>query len=155
VPTWSVVVAGVVVLASLIAGGLYYSSHRAKPLTEKDTLLLSDCVNTTGDPVFDGTLKQALAVQLEQSPFLNIFPQERVRDTLRYMGRSSDERLTPELARQVCQRESIKAALNGSIATIGSQYVVGVDAINCQTGDTLAREQVEVDKKEEVLGAVG
>src|SRR5438132_14292365 len=88
-------------------------------------------------------------------PFLNIVPQERVRDTLRYMGRSYDERLTPELARQVCQRESIKAALNGSIATIGSQYVVGVDAINCQTGDTLAREQVEVDKKEEVLAAVG
>src|SRR5438552_3639903 len=155
VPTWSVVVAGVVVLASLIAGGLYYSSHRAKPLTEKDTLLLSDFVNTTGDPVFDGTLKQALAVQLEQSPFLNIFPQERVRDTLRFMGQSSDERLSPDLARQVCQRESIKAVLNGSIATIGSQYVVGVDAINCQTGDTLAREQVEVNSKEQVLGAVG
>ena len=151
---WKIAIPGAAFLGLIIAVGLFYS-HKSHKLTEKDTILLSDFVNTTGDPVFDGTLKQALAVQLEQSPFLNIFPQERVRDTLRYMGRSSDERLTPELARQVCQRESIKAALNGSIATIGSQYVVGVDAINCQTGDTLAREQVEVDKKEEVLGAVG
>jgi len=150
---WYILAAVVVALAAAF-GGFFYT-RRARALTEKDSILLSDFVNTTGDPVFDGTLKQALAVQLEQSPFLNIFPQERVRDTLRYMGRSSDERLTPDLARQVCQRESIKAALNGSIATMGSQYVVGVDAINCQTGDTLAREQIEVDKKEQVLAAVG
>src|SRR6184192_2536198 len=150
---WYILAAVLVALAAAF-GGFFYT-WRARALTEKDSILLSDFVNTTGDPVFDGTLKQALAVQLEQSPFLNIFPQERVRDTLRYMGRSSDERLTPDLARQVCQRESIKAALNGSIATMGSQYVVGVDAINCQTGDTLAREQIEVDKKEQVLAAVG
>src|SRR3989442_7611593 len=150
---WYIVAAAVVALAAAM-GGFFYT-RRARALTEKDSILLSDFVNTTGDPVFDGTLKQALAVQLEQSPFLNIFPQERVRDTLRYMGRSSDERLTPDLARQICRRESIKAVLNGSIATLGSQYVVGVDAVNCQTGDTLAREQVEVDKKEQVLGAVG
>ncbi len=149
---WYVVAALVVIAA--IAGGIFYSRH-TRGLTEKDSILLSDFTNTTGDPVFDSTLKQALAVQLEQSPFLNIFPQERVRDTLRYMGRSSDERLTPELARQICEREGIKAVLNGSIATIGSQYVVGVDAVNCQSGDTLAREQVEVNKKEEVLAAVG
>jgi eukaryotic-like serine/threonine-protein kinase len=151
---WKIAIPGAAFVAALLIAGLYYS-RKSQKLTEKDTILLSDFVNTTGDPVFDGTLKQALAVQLEQSPFLNIFPQERVRDTLHYMGRSSDERLTPDLARQVCQRESIKAALNGSIATIGSQYVVGVDAINCQTGDTLAREQVEVNGKEQVLGAVG
>jgi eukaryotic-like serine/threonine-protein kinase len=150
---WYILAAAVVVVAAGIAGFFY--TRRAHALTEKDSILLSDFVNTTGDPVFDGTLKQALAVQLEQSPFLNVFPQERVRDTLRYMGRSSEERLTPDLALQVCQRESIKAVLNGSIATISSQYVVGVDAINCQTGDTLAREQIEVDKKEQVLGAVG
>src|SRR2546426_3505505 len=150
---WYMLAAAVIVVAAGVAGFLY--TRRARALTEKDSILLTDFVNTTGDPVFDGTLKQALAVQLEQSPFLNVFPQERVRDTLRYMGRSSDERLTPDLARQVCQREGIKAVLNGSIATIGSQYVVGVDAINCQTGDTLAREQIEVDKKEQVLGAVG
>ncbi|HLB89457.1 MAG TPA: serine/threonine-protein kinase, partial [Terriglobales bacterium] len=146
---WYMLAAAVIVVAAGVAGFLY--TRRARALTEKDSILLTDFVNTTGDPVFDGTLKQALAVQLEQSPFLNVFPQERVRDTLRYMGRSSDERLTPDLARQVCQREGIKAVLNGSIATIGSQYVVGVDAINCQTGDTLAREQIEVDKKEQVL----
>jgi len=112
-------------------------------------------VNTTGDPVFDGTLRQALAVQLEQSPYLNIFPQERVRDTLRYMGHSPDERVTPDLARQVCQREGVKAVLNGSISAVGTQYVVGVEAVNCLTGDDLAREQIPVDKKEQVLGAVG
>src|SRR2546426_11184469 len=148
------IVGGVVVIALAAVAGFFYT-RRPHALTGKDSILLSDFVNTTGDPVFEGTLKQALAVQLEQSPFLNIFPQERVRDTLRYMGRSSDERLTPDLARQICQRESIKAALNGSIATMGSQYVVGVDAINCQTGDILAREQIEVDKKEQVLAAVG
>jgi serine/threonine protein kinase/tetratricopeptide (TPR) repeat protein len=151
---WKIAIPGVAIIA-LIAAGVFFYLHESHKLTEKDSILLSDFVNTTGDPVFDGTLKQALAVQLEQSPFLNVFPQERVRDTLRYMGRSSEERLTPDLARQLCQRESIKAVLNGSIAAIGSQYVVGVDAINCQTGDTLAREQIEVDRKEQVLGAVG
>src|SRR3989454_2419360 len=143
------------ILIASAASFFYFHRTKASALTEKDTILLTDIDNTTGDSVFDGTLKQALAIQLEQSPFLNIFSQEQVRDTLRYMGRSSDERLTPDLARQVCQRASIKAALNGSIATMGSQYVVGVDAINCQTGDTLAREQIEVDKKEQVLAAVG
>ena len=112
-------------------------------------------MNTTGDAVFDGTLKQALAVQLEQSPYLNVFPQERVRDTLKFMGRSPDERLTPDLARDVCQREGIKAVLNGAISSIGTQYVVDVNAVNCQTGDSLAHEQVSADKKEQVLGAVG
>src|SRR6266516_604350 len=108
---WYILAAVLVALAAAF-GGFFYT-RRARALTEKYSILLSDFVNTTGDPVFDGTLKQALAVQLEQSPFMNIFPQARVRDTLRYMGRSSDERLTPDLARQICQRESIKAALNG------------------------------------------
>src|SRR5207245_2201736 len=148
---WYFAVVTAVILAAAVAGFFYRRNSRS--LTEKDSILLTDFVNTTGDAVFDGTLKQALAVQLEQSPYLNVFPQERVRDALRFMGRSSDERLTPDLARQVCQRESIKAVLDGSIATIGSQYVVGVDAMNCQTGDTLAREQIQVDKKEQVLGA--
>jgi hypothetical protein len=151
---WLVSLAALIVVLGVGFGTFFYL-HRERQLTEKDSILLSDFVNTTGDPVFDGTLKQALAVQLEQSPFLNIFPGERVRETLRYMGRSADERLTPDVSRQVCQREGIKAVMNGSIATIVSQYVVVVDAINCQTGDTLAREQVEVEKKEQVLGAVG
>ena len=143
------------VIVALGATGAFFYTHRTSGLTEKDSVLLSDFVNTTGDPVFDGTLKQALAVQLEQSPYLNIFPQERVRDTLRYMGRSPDERVTPDLARDICQREGIKAVLNASITSLGTQYVVGVDAVNCKTGDSLAREQVQVEKKEQVLGAVG
>jgi serine/threonine protein kinase len=150
---WYIAAAAVVVTAAAIGGVLY--TRRAHALTERDSILLTDFVNTTGDAVFDGTLKQALAVQLEQSPYLNVFPQERVRDTLRYMGRSPDERITPDLARDVCKREGIKAVLDSSIATIGSQYVVGVDAVNCQTGDSLAREQVQVAQKEQVLGAVG
>jgi eukaryotic-like serine/threonine-protein kinase len=152
--TWKIVIRGAVT-AALVAAGVLFYSHESHKLTQKDTILLTDFVNTTGDPVFDGTLKQALAVQLEQSPFLNVFPDPRTRDTLRYMGRSSEERVTPDLARQICAREGIKAVLNGSVATIGSQYVVGVDAVNCETGDSLAREQVQVSKKEEVLAAVG
>ncbi len=150
---WPWVAVAIVIVA--VAGGVFLYSHHARALTAKDSILLSDFVNTTGDPVFDGTLRQALAVQLEQSPYLNIFPQERVRDTLRYMGHSPDERVTPDLARQVCQREGVKAVLNGSISAVGTQYVVGVEAVNCLTGDDLAREQIPVDKKEQVLGAVG
>jgi serine/threonine protein kinase len=150
---WYIPAAALVVAAIAVAGFFYKRS--ARTLTEKDSILLTDFVNTTGDPVFDGTLKQALAVQLEQSPYLNVFPQERVRDTLRFMGRSPDERITPDLARDVCQREGIKAVLNGAISMIGTQYVVDVNAVNCQTGDSLAREQVQADKKEQVLGAVG
>ncbi len=147
-------VAVLAVIVAAVAGGFFFS-HRNRALTAKDSILLSDFVNTTGDPVFDGTLRQALAVQLEQSPYLNIFPQERVRDTLRYMGHSPDERVTPDLARQICQREGVKAVLNGSISAVGTQYVVGMEAVNCLTGDSLAREQIPVDKKEQVLVAVG
>jgi eukaryotic-like serine/threonine-protein kinase len=147
--------AGMAVLVLATAGVFFYRSRSAHALGERDSILLSDFVNTTGDPVFDGTLKEALAVQLGQSPYFNIFPQERVRDTLRYMGRSPDERITPDLARQLCQREGVKAVLNGSITSLGSEYVVGVEAVNCQTGDSLARDQVEVAKKEHVIAAVG
>jgi serine/threonine protein kinase len=133
------IAAPALVAVAIAGGGLFYK-RGARTLTEKDSILLTDFVNTTGDAVFDGTLKQALAVQLEQSPYLNVFPQERVRDTLKFMGRSPDERLTPDLARDVCQREGIKAVLNGAISTIGTQYVVDVNAVNCQTGDSRARE---------------
>jgi eukaryotic-like serine/threonine-protein kinase len=129
--------------------------RRPQRLTERDSILLTDFVNTTGDPVFDSTLKEALAVQLGQSPFLNIVPDARVRETLAYMGRSPDERLTPLLAREVCQRQGVKAELAGSIASLGSHYVSSLDALNCQTGDSLAREQVEADSKEHVLAALG
>ncbi len=150
---WYIAAVAALVVVAAVAGFFLRKSSRS--LTEKDSILLTDFVNTTGDPVFDGTLKQALAVQLEQSPYLNVFPQDRVRDTLKFMGRSPDERLTPDLARDVCQREGIKAVLNGAISSIGTQYVVDVNAVNCQTGDSLAREQVQADKKEQVLGAVG
>jgi tetratricopeptide (TPR) repeat protein/predicted Ser/Thr protein kinase len=149
-------VLGVVVAALLVAGAaVLLVARRAPALTERDTILLADFVNTTGDPVFDGTLKQALASQLEQTPFLNVFGEARVRETLRLMGRSPDERVTGTVARELCEREGIKAMLNGSISVLGSHYVVSLDAVNCRTGDSLARQQAEAASKEEVLKAVG
>jgi serine/threonine protein kinase/tetratricopeptide (TPR) repeat protein len=145
----------VVVLAVLAAGGYYLRSRSSAKLTEKDSVLLADFVNTTGDAVFDGTLKQALAVQLEQSPYLNIVPDQTVRKALQFMGRGKDERVTGSVAREICEREHIKAMLSGSIATLGSEYVVAIDATNCATGDSLAREQVTAASKEAVLPAVG
>jgi eukaryotic-like serine/threonine-protein kinase len=154
-PKWLLVVAGVVVVAGLLAGGFYWRSRTGRTLTEKDSILLADFVNTTGDPVFDGTLKQALAVQLEQSPYLNIVPDQTVRQALQFMGRPVDERVTGGVAREICERENIKAMLSGSIAALGSQYVIALDATNCATGDSLAREQVTAATKEAVLPAVG
>jgi eukaryotic-like serine/threonine-protein kinase len=145
----------VVALAVLAAGGYYLRSRSSAKLTGKDSVLLADFVNTTGDAVFDGTLKQALAVQLEQSPYLNIVPDQTVRKALQFMGRSKDERVTGSVAREICEREHIKAMLSGSIATLGSEYVVAIDATNCATGDSLAREQVTAASKEAVLPAVG
>ena len=130
-------------------------ARRAPALTEKDAILLADIVNTTGDPVFDGTLKQALAVQLEQSPYLNIVPEDRVRRVLGLMGRARDERLTGQLARDLCEREGIKALLTGTISSVGAQYVVDLNAVNCRSGESLAREQAQAGGKEQVLPAVG
>jgi eukaryotic-like serine/threonine-protein kinase len=149
---WKILVpAALALLAILIATGLYWRSRQSAKLGEKDSVLLADFVNTTGDAVFDGTLKQALAVQLEQSPYLNIVPESRIREALRLMGRPADERLTNEVAREICQRQSIKAMLTGTIASLGDHYVVTLTALNGETGDTLAREQVEADSKEQVL----
>src|SRR5437588_618555 len=142
-------------LAVAAALSIYFYSHRAQPLTENDTILLADFVNTTGDEVFDGALKQALAVQLGQSPFLNIFPEQRVLETLRYMARSPDERVTKEIAREICQRQGIKALLTGSIGSLGSHYVITLETLNSQTGDALAREQVEAESKEQVISKLG
>ncbi len=144
-----------IILAVVVAAGYYLRTRSSAKLTEKDSVLLADFVNTTGDPVFDGTLKQALAVQLEQSPYLNIVPDQTIRKALEFMGRSKDERVTGNVAREICEREHIKAMLSGSIATLGSQYVVALDATNCATGDSLAREQVTAATKEAVLPAVG
>ena len=151
--TRTYIVAAVVVLAAIVLAAYFYM-RRPRGLTEKDSILLTDFVNTTGDPVFDGTLKKALAVDLEQSPFLNVFPEARVRQTLKFMGRTGDERITTEIGREICQRGSIKAMLVGSIASLGSQYLVTLDAVNCATGDTLARSQAQAGGKEQVLGAL-
>jgi len=143
--------AALVVLVALVTGGLYLRSSKSSKLTEKDSVLLADFVNTTGDAVFDGTLKQALAVQLEQSPYLNILPESRIREALKFMGRSGDERVTRDVAREICLREGVKAMMLGSISSLGSHYVVTLEAVNAQNGDSLAREQVEADSKEQVL----
>jgi tetratricopeptide (TPR) repeat protein len=147
-------VVAVVVLLIAVALAAYFYLRRPRGLTEKDSILLTDFVNTTGDPVFDGTLKKALAVDLEQSPFLNVFPEARVRQTLKFMGKTGDERVTTEIGREICQRGAIKAMLVGSIASLGSQYVVTLDAVNCATGDSLARSQAQADSKEQVLAAL-
>jgi len=154
-PWKTLIPAAVALLAVLIAGGLYWRSRSANALTQQDTIVLADFANTTGDPVFDGTLRQALAVDLEQSPFLRVLPGSRVRQTLGYMGRSPDERLTTDLARDLCMRAGSKAMLSGSIANLGSQYVITLNALNCQTGDSLAQEQAEAPSKEQVLGGLG
>jgi len=159
-PSWNrnrtkylILTAIVVVIAAIVAAGFY--RHAAAPFTARDVILIADFLNTTGDAAFDGTLKQALAVQLEQSPFLNIFPEDRIREALRFMERSPDERVTQTVAREICQREGLKAVLNGSIAAIGSHFAVALDAVNCSTGEYLAREQREAGSKELVLQELG
>ena len=144
-------IAAAVLLLILLGGGLYFRSRRAAALTEKDSILLADFVNTTGDSVFDGTLKQALATQLEQSPYLNILPESRIREALRFMGRPEDQRITSDVARDICVRENAKAMLTGSIAPLGSHYVITLAAVNAQTGDAVATEQAESESKEHVL----
>ena len=140
---------------ALIAGALYYRSHRPKPLTDKDTVVLADFANATGDAVFDGTLRQGLAAQLEQSPFLSLVSDERIAQTLTLVNQPKQGRLTPELARDVCQRTASAATIEGSISNLGSQYVLGLKAVNCRTGDLLSEEQVTANGKEQVLGALG
>ena len=147
------IVALFVVVAT--ASAFYFYKRNSHPLTSRDTILVTDFVNTTGEPVFDGTLKQALAVQLGQTPFLNLFPEDRVRETLRFMGRSPDDRITRDVGREICQRQGIKAMMTGSIANIGSHYNIILEAIDPRSGDPIAREQIEADSKEKVLSALG
>ncbi|HXQ26732.1 MAG TPA: protein kinase [Candidatus Acidoferrales bacterium] len=148
-----VVVAALVVLA-LAAGGYFYF-HRAPVLTDKDSIVVADFTNTTGDPVFDGTLRQGLSAQLEETPFLQIVSDDQISQALRLMEKSPDTKLTQDLAREVCQRVNATTAIEGSIATLGNQYVIGLNAVNCRTGETLAEKQVTADGKEKVLAALG
>jgi tetratricopeptide (TPR) repeat protein/tRNA A-37 threonylcarbamoyl transferase component Bud32 len=143
------------VLAGLIAAVAYWPSRNAQALGEADVILLTDIANTTGDAVFDGTLRQAVAVKLEESPFLNVLPDARVREMLAFMKLAPDTRVTADIGRDMCQRRGLKALLTGEIAAVGSHYAVTLHAMDCQTGDTLARELVEAPAKEQVLATVG
>jgi eukaryotic-like serine/threonine-protein kinase len=151
---WKKIAPAALVVAALLAGGLYWRSRHAGALGEKDTIVLADFTNTTGDAVFDGTLRQGLAVQLEQSPYLSLVSDERIQQTLKMMGQSPDARLTPDISREICQRTASAASLNGSIAQIGSQYTVILKAINCANGETLASAETEAPDKSHVLDAL-
>jgi serine/threonine protein kinase/tetratricopeptide (TPR) repeat protein len=146
-----------IVIAATIASYHYGRSSRGGPalFTDKDTILLADFVNETGEPVFDNTLKQGLAVQLAQSPYLNLFPEERARETLKLMERSRDEKITRDVGREICQRRGIKALLTGSISSLGQNYVITLEAVNSQSGETIAYQQTEAESKEQVLKALG
>ena len=152
----TVMLAGAATLILVLALGLWQFLGSGNPLlNETDVILLADFVNSTGDDDFDGTLEAALAVKLDESPFLNIFPERRVREVLDLMGREGDERITPAIGEEICTRAGLKAMIAGEIASLGSTYIVTLNAVNCGTGDVLAREQVEFERKEEVVRALG
>jgi eukaryotic-like serine/threonine-protein kinase len=147
--------ASLAAVAAAVATGVFLYSSRTRAFSERDSVVLSDLTNTTGEPVFDGTLKEALDVQLRQSPFLAILPEQRVQGTLKLMGRRADDRITPEVARDICQRTGSKATIGGSISQLGKSYVILLDATNCRTGDSIEKEQVQADGKDDVLKALG
>ncbi len=151
-PWKGIAVAVLLVMVSVAAWKLFV--HRARALTQKDTIVLADFTNSTGNPVFDGTLRQGLAVQLEQSPFLSLTSDERIQQTLRLMGKPADARVTRQIAQEICERTGSAAVVEGSIASLGTQYVLGLKAVNCRNGETLDEEQVQVARKEDVLNAL-
>jgi serine/threonine protein kinase/tetratricopeptide (TPR) repeat protein len=156
-PNWMLMAgAAVVVIAAAIGGWLLFARRaQARMLTDKDMIVLGDFTNTTGDAIFDDALKTALNVSLRQSPFLNVLPDSEVSKTLQEMTRPAGTRLTPEIARELCQRAGSKAYIAGTIGSLGSEYVVGLKAVNCRSGDTLAEEQVTAASKEKVLDSLG
>jgi serine/threonine protein kinase/tetratricopeptide (TPR) repeat protein len=154
-PRWIVSAIVAVVAVVLGVGAWLYFARKAQALTEKDTIVLADFANTTGDAIFDDTLKTALNVSLRQSPFLNVLSDSEVAKNLKLMRRPADTKLTPEVARELCQRAGSKAYLAGSIGSLGSEYVLGLKAVNCRSGDTLAEEQVTAASKEKVLDTLG
>jgi eukaryotic-like serine/threonine-protein kinase len=152
---WPVIMgAALVIVVAAVASWLYFTRH-AQALTDKDTIVLAEFANTTGDPVFDGTLRQGLSAQLDQSPFLSLISDEHIAHTLTLMAKPKDARLTPDVARGVCQRTASAATIEGSISSLGSQYVLSLKAVNCRNGDLLAQEQVTASGKEQVLNALG
>ena len=152
---WAAVAGATIVVIGLAVGGWLFFSRKAHALTDKDTIVLADFDNKTGDAVFDGTLRQGLSVQLEQSPFLSIVSDQRMQQTLQMMRQKPDAKLTPEIARELCQRTASAAVLSGSIAQIGTQYLLTVKAVNCVSGDTLASTEAEASDKTHVLDALG
>jgi tetratricopeptide (TPR) repeat protein len=152
---WTILVAIAGVFLAAAIGVAQYRSHRAKPLTDKDTIVLSDFDNKTGEPVFDDALKQGLAIQLEQSPFLSLVSEQRIRQTLQLMGQPPEARVTSEIARELCERAGGAAEVEGSIATLGSQYLLALKAVNCRTGNTVGREQSTSEDKGQVLTVLG
>ncbi len=150
---WKILVP--VLVALLVAGGLYYRSHQTEHLTENDTIVVADFANSTGDAIFDDTLKTALNVSLRQSPFLNLLSDSQVAKNLQQMTRPASTKLTPDVARELCQRAGSKAYLAGAIGSLGGEYVLGLKAVNCQSGDTLAQQQVTAASKDKVLDALG
>jgi serine/threonine protein kinase len=150
---WAYASAAILAIA-LVVAALFSHSRKAHALTDKDTIVLSDFDNKTGDAVFDDTLKQGLSVQLEQSPFLELISENKMNQTLKLMGRPAGDRLTPEVAREICQRTGSKAMVTGSIAGLGSQFVIGLKTVNCGTGDVLAEAQEQAAGKEAVLKAL-
>ena len=152
---WAAIVGAGFVATALAVGGWLFFSRKAHALTDEDTIVLADFTNTTGDAVFDGTLRQGLSVQLEQSPFLSIVPDQQIQQTLKMMGQRPDAKLTPEITRELCQRTSSAAVLDGSIAQIGSQYLLTLKALNCASGQSLASTEAETSDKNHVLEALG
>jgi serine/threonine protein kinase len=152
---WKILVPAIAVVVIGLVGAWLYFARRAQALTERDTIVLGDFTNTTGDAIFDDTLKTALNVSLRQSPFLNVLSDSEVATNLKLMTRPTDTKLTPEVARELCQRAGSKAYLAGSIGSLGRQYVLGLKAVNCRSGDTLAEEQVTAASKEKVLDTLG
>ena len=152
---WKVAAGAALLVALLASAGWFYNMRRAQALTQMDTIVLADFINKTGDPIFEDTLRQGLAAQLQQSPFLSLVSEQRIQQTLRLMGQPLDGKLSPAIAGDLCQRAGSKAYLSGSISTLGSKYVIGVNAVNCRTGDYLVQEQVTADGKENVLKALG
>jgi len=152
---WGALAAALIVVVALAGGGWLFLSRKVHALTDKDTIVLADFTNTTGDAVFDGTLRQGLSVQLEQSPFLSIISDQQIQQTLQMMGQKPDAKLTPEIARELCQRTSSAVVLNGSIAQIGTQYLLTLEAANCSSGELLASTEAQASDKNHVLDALG
>jgi tetratricopeptide (TPR) repeat protein len=147
---------GLATVVALIGGGIYLRTRStASELTDKDVIVIADFANTTGDPVFDSTLKEALAVDLEQSPFLNVLSDRKLSETLKLMGKASGERVTRDVGREVCMRTASKALLAGSIAGLGSHYAIGLKAVNCRTGDVLGAAEAEAESREKILQTLG